>query len=449
MGSGKSGTLINILRHKFNQERRLLRTLILCPPIVIKNWKREWALHSKLDPKQVVLLTGTGQRRLKDFQSLSPERHVFVTNYESLLMAPLFKALRLWGPEVLVLDESHRCKERKTKRTQACIELAEHAKHRYLLTGSPILNSMMDLFAQFQILDNGRTFGNNFFAFRARYFRDKNAGMPKDRYFPNWVPYEGAQDEIRRLIAQKSMHVTKAECMDLPPLVRQVIQVGMSPEQTRLYQEMKRDFITFIESGGESQAVVATMAMTKAMRLQQIASGYAMTENQGEVSLGQTPRQEALKELLEELTPNHKVLVWAVWKENYEQIRKVCEALGVPYVEVHGEISAAQKFANVDRFNTDPSVRVFLGHPGSGGIGINLVAASYSIFYSRTFSLEHSLQAEARNYRGGSEIHAKVTRIDLVAENTIDELVSEKLANKIEVSDSILRDLSLALKNQE
>jgi SNF2 family DNA or RNA helicase len=454
MGTGKTGTLINILRARFNEKQKIMRTLILCPPIVIKNWKEEWKKHSTIDPCHIILLTGSGEKRARTFMeegytrdTHAPQGKIFVTNYEALLMDALFEQILAWKPEVLVLDESHKCKDAKSKRTKKAIQLSTLAKHRYLLSGTPVLNSPLDLFSQFVILDQGATFGKNFFAFRGRYFRDRNAGMPRDRYFPKWEVVPGALEDINQKIFVKGMRVEKKDCIDLPPMVYQTIKVPMEGEQARLYKEMKKDLITFLKD----KAVTATMAMTKAMRLMQIASGYAKTAEGEEISLGQTPKQVALKELLEELTPNHKVLVWAVWKENYAQIRQVCEELGVGYTEVHGDIPSGQKFANVDRFNTDSKCRVLIGHPGSGGIGINLVVASYSIFYSRNFSLEQSLQAEARNYRGGSleAGHEKITRIDLVCEGTIDELVSEKLAMKEEIGEKLLSDLSLELAKLE
>ncbi len=450
MGAGKTATAINTLRFKFNQSKRVMRTLILCPPIVIPNWRAEWLKNSKIEPGKIVLLTGPGSKRARLFEEKAwykgePVGTIFVTNYESLLMPELCALFHKWRPDVLVLDESHRCKDSKTKRTKAAIKLSDLASHKYLLSGSPVLNTPMDLFSQFRILDGGKTFGQNFFAFRATYFRDANSGMPRDRYFPKWELMAGALEAINAKIKPVSMRVLKTECLDLPPLIRQTISVGMTPAQAKIYEDMKRDFVAFM---GQDKTVVATLAITKALRLQQIASGFANTVEGQTVSIGSTPKMDALKELLAELTPAHKVLVWAVWKENYEQIRKVCEDLGLPFVEVHGDVAQGDKYKNVDAFNNDPKVRVLIGHPGSGGIGINLVAASYSIFYSRNFSLEHSLQAEARNHRGGSEIHEKITRIDLVCENTIDELVTEKLANKIEISDKVLRDLSLLLKQQ-
>lgn len=442
MGTGKTGTTINILRHKYEQRKRVLKTLILCPVIVVENWKAEFKKHSKIESKQIVLLQGAGVKRVAALkQGAENGAHIFVTNYEALLMKDLYEALLQWTPEALVLDESHKCKDPKAKRTKLATVLADTTQYRYILSGTPILNSPMDIFAQFRILDGGASFEKNFFHFRAKYFYDKNAGFrQKQNYFPDWQIRPQALDEINQKIFAKGLRVSKEECLDLPPLVRQTLSVDMAPEQARVYAVMKKDFVAYIND----KACVATLAITKALRLMQITSGFAKLEDGKEVHF-ETPKIAALKELLEQLTPNHKVLVWAVFKENYAQIRSVCEELGVAYTEVHGEISAAQKFKNVDSFNIETKVRVLIGHPGSGGIGINLVTASYSIFYSRTFSLEQSLQAEARNHRGGSEIHEKITRIDLVCKDTIDELVGKKLANKEEIGEKVLREISHSL----
>jgi SNF2 family DNA or RNA helicase len=451
MGTGKTGTTINIIRSKCNQARRMMRTLILCPPIVVKNWRKEFELHSKVRPDQILLLTGSGKYRLKRFRASVEEGSkpghglVVVTNYETLLMSEVFSAILTWQPEILVCDESHKCKDSKAKRTKLAIELSRVAKHRYLLTGTPVLNSPMDLFSQFLILDQGETFGKNFFMFRARYFRDKNSGMPRDRYFPDWQIRPGALEEINHAISASGMRVTKDECLDLPPLVRQTILVGMTPDQARMYREMKKDFIAFMND----KAVTATLAMTKALRLMQIASGYVKTVEGEEIALEDTPKMVALSELLSEITPSHKVLVWACWRKNYAEIRRVCDRLGLDTVEIHGDVNISTRDEAVERFNSDPRCRVFIGHPGAAGIGINLVAASYSIFYSRNFSLEQDLQAEARCYRSGSERHAKITRIDLACEGTIDEIVAKKLADKQQIGESVLRDLSLELTKTE
>ena len=110
-------------------------------------------------------------------------------------------------------------------------------------------------------------------------------------------------------------------------------------------------------------------------------------------------------------------------------------------MEVHGEVSQSQKDASVHLLNNDPETRVLIGHPRSGGIGVGLASASYSIFFSKGFSLAESLQAESRNHRSGSEIHKSITRIDLVTENTIDEIISEKLLEKNEISGTVLQSI--------
>ncbi len=435
-GTGKTATTIQLLRYKYAQAGRLLKTLVLVPPVVVENWKRELLKYSRITDKDILLLQGPGKKRVELLQSAEGMPKILVTNYESLLMPDLYKELQEYGLEGIVLDESHKIKNYKAKRTKAVVALCEGTRFRYILTGTPVLNSPEDLFAQFLALDQGRTFGKRFYAFQAEYFYNKNASMQgRANYFPDWRPKAGSLEKIGLKIAAKTMQAKKSECLDLPPLVKQTVYVSLSPEQRRLYDSMKEDFIAFVGSS----ACIAELAITKALRLQQIVSGYVKTEDGLERDIKDNPRQTALKELLEEITPGHKVLVWAVFKENYAQIRKVCEDVGVEYVEVHGEVSSKDRQINVDRFENDPKVRVFIGHPTSGGIGLNLVAASYMVFYSRNFSLESDIQAEARNYRSGSEQHAKITRIDIVAQETIDVLVTEALAKKEKMSETILK----------
>ncbi len=466
MGTGKSREQIELLRFHYSQSRRIMRTLILAPLIVVPNWRKEILAYSKIDPARVVLLDGTKQQRAKAWARAKAKfgsDFVAIVNYDKLVdnrlvgtrkvnQSEVLAWLREWGPEILILDESHRCKDIGAGRTKAVLQLSSratnpHIRKKYILSGTPILKNPIDLFSQFLILDDGATLGKEFWPFKLKYMEDKNAKWKgKSHYFPKWVLRDHAQQDIHKMIQAKMMRVLKEECMDLPPLVRERRYVGMAPEQARVYNEMKRDFIAFMNN----KASTASLALTKAQRLMQIASGYFQAEDGTKVKLKDTPKQGALRELLEELTPDHKVLVWAVYRENYEQIRSVCDELKISYTEIHGEITkkGARQEAE-DRLQNDPACRVLIGHPGSGGIGINLVAASYSIFYSRSFSLDESQQAEARNHRGGSEIHERITRIDLICENTIEELVVERVDEKDVTAEGTLSRLAEQLQAQE
>ena len=444
MGVGKSRTAIEILRRKYAKVGRLRKTLILAPKIVCPNWKNEFKMYSKVLQKDIVVLLGTGKKRVKEFLTAVGEdlqgNKIIVTNYESMQMEDLFALLRAWGVEILVCDESQRLKNHQSKRARAVVTIADHTQHNFILTGSPILNSAMDIFMQFRVLDRGETFGKNFFGFRAKYFHDANAQWAgKQSYFPKWEERQDTYDVLQGMIKKKAIRVLKKDCLDLPPFVRQRIEVGLSPEQAKAYREMYHDYVTFLEDNkGQPRAVVAEMAVVKALRLQQIVSGFVNDENGNPIRFKQVPRLDALAELLEDVVVDgkKKVIIWAVFRENYKMISEVCDKLGIKYTHITGDTK--DKEGSMKAFREDPDIGVCIANQGAGGVGINLVEAGYSIYYSKGFKLEDDLQSEARNYRGGSEIHESITRIDIVTPHTIDELTNDALANKLQVSEHIL-----------
>lgn len=440
VGTGKTCAAITTLRYKYAENKRLLPTLILCPIIVMENWKREILANSKIKPLQIITPQGPGKKRARIIseQTEDPNKIVII-NYESLLIEPVYEEIKRWGPEVLVCDESHYLKEMRSKRTKKAIFIADRCRYRYIMTGTPVLNTPMDLFAQFRVMDGGEAFGKSYTVFRAEYFYDRNVHMPPMKYFPDWKIKKDSINQFNQILNSSGMIVKKADCLDLPPLIKKPIYVELSKEQKRVYEELKKDLITFLND----KACTAPLAITKSLRLQQIVSGFVMGEDmEGKsevIDLKENPRAKVLEKLLVEYSEHHKLIIWAVFKNNYKTIREVCDKLKIPFVEVHGEIKTKDKFKNVDTFNQDPKCRVLIGHPNSGGVGINLVASSISIFYSRNFSLGQDIQAEARNYRGGSEIHESILRIDLIAKDTIDEVIQKALASKQAISDKLLK----------
>ena len=427
-GCGKTRTMIEILKHFSQTYGRIPRTLIFAPIVVVPQWKEEFAKFSPF-AHAVQCLVGPGKRRQKTFTTCGAR--IFVTNYEAVQMVGLYGLISAWKPEVLICDESQKVKNHKALRTKRIIPLAELTDHNFLLTGTPILNSQMDLFSQYRILDRGDTFGKNFFTFRLQYFYDKNSLMPRDRYFPNWMPKPSANALLSEKLAQTSIIVKKQECLDLPPLVKKEIPVELGPEQRRIYDDMKQDFVAYVNS----KAVVAQLAITKALRMAQIVSGFTRFEDGTEEVVPENPRIDALKELLELYADDHKIIVWAVFKRNYAAIAQVCKKLGLEYAMLTGETK--DKEANIEAFRKDPECRVMIANPGAGGIGINLVESSMAIYFSRSFSYGDDVQSEARNHRGGSEMHTKVTRFDLIARGTIDEAMYNAIKEKQNLANEI------------
>ncbi len=441
MGTGKSCTTIQIIRDKSKEEGRLCRTIIFAPLVVLRNWKKEFEMFSRIDQKSIHVLDGPVKNRIAFVNSQKGYSAILITNYDAIQDDAFLKSILDWHPEVLVCDESHYLKNYKSIRAKNIVKIADKCKHRYLLTGTPILNSMQDIFMQMRILDGGETFGSNFFAFRAKYFVDRNASWSgRASYFPKWEPRTEAYAELSAKLSDKMIRVTKKECLDLPDLIVQKMEVQLSDEQKRLYHEMQKEFITYIkeESKEQARAVVARLAVTKTLRLQQIVSGFVNTDDGSTVRIKNVPRLVALGELLETLTPGHKVIVWATFKENYKMIAELCQKLGIEYREIHGEQSGKEKQMAVNDFNNSPSVRVIVGNQGAGGVGVSLTASSYAIYYSRGYKWGEDTQSESRNHRRGSEIHDKITRINLVAPDTIDELIDTVLSNKADISERIL-----------
>jgi SNF2 family DNA or RNA helicase len=434
VGAGKTGTAINICRHWFAEHNDILRTLIISPPITLTNWRDEWLINSEIPKEKLIVLYGSEKERVALFEEHKSSKVLFITNYEALLMKDLYARLLAWQPQVVIADEGHKVKDHTSRRAKLLFPLGDNAYYRLLLTGTPILNSYMDLFSQFRFLDKGESFGKNFFAFRGKYFYDRNAGMPRGSYFPNWQPRPKISQELEEILSKKSKVVKKENCLTLPPLVRTALKAELSKEQRKAYEQMRKSFIAYIND----TAAIATIAIVKALRLQQIVSGFVKLDDGTIHRFKDNPRAEQLKELLSEMCPRNKVLIWAVFHENYETIRNICDELKLKYVEVTGEVSDKAKREAVNRFKTEEDCCVFISHPLSGGIGINLVEAKYAITYSRNFSLEQHIQAEGRNYRGGSNIHDKVTHYDLVTADTVDETVMESLNNKQAISDSVL-----------
>lgn len=455
MGTGKSGSAINILRHRYAEKGHIRKTLLLSPKITLQNWREEIQLFSKINDRDVVVLDQkSGAKKLTKFLrectdglGMLSRNRIVITNYEALQNENLYGALKSWNPEILVLDEAHRVRNHKAKRSKLCMHLADTAQHRYILTGTPILNSAQDIFQLYRILDSGKTFGPNFFAFRNRYFEDLNASWSaKPGYFPDFSERVETFGELHEKMYRwpdgraKASRVLKKDCLDLPPLVRTTYYVEMGTEQAKIYKEMKDEFLTFVErekEKGVPLAVVANLAITKALRLLQIISGFVKAEDGNEYEVKDSLRLSALEDLLEDATAgDQKVIVWATFKQNHRDIARLCEKMKLGYAMLNGETK--DKDAEMNKFRTDKNTRVIICNQQAAGVGVNLVEASTSIFYSRNFSLEQDLQAEARNYRGGSERHTSVNRIDLVVKDSIDSLVLEALASKQNLSDIIL-----------
>jgi SNF2 family DNA or RNA helicase len=442
MGTGKTGGAILLHRLRCIQAGVFLPTVVITPIVTITNWKNEYSLFSQFPEHRIKAITGSNSKsRLKKMGDLGED--ILIINYEALSSDEIRNKILDWGPTIVIVDEAHKIKSHDADRTKYVTQICDKAAYKIFMSGTPILNSIVDLYSPFRALDGGETFGKSRNVFLNTYMYDANARMktiPGVKYFPDWKPRPEKFDEITQKIYAKANRKLKSECLDLPPLVEVVEYVGWGVDQKKAYDEMKRDFLTFVKTKSQDTplAVVAELALTKALRLLQIASGFVVTEDKAVIEFNSVPRLDKLSDLLLDLTPNHKVIVWSAYVHNYRMIERLCRQHDIKYVMLTGEQSTGEKDESIASFQSDNSVRVIIANRRAGGIGINLTAASYSIVFSRNFSLEDEEQSKARNYRGGSEIHERIVKIDLAIENSIDDECLKALKSKQSLSTRII-----------
>lgn len=448
-GTGKTLTAINALRLFYKEQRRVLPTLILCPLIVVENWRREIEANAgQAFASRVQCLTGTAAQRRKQWaRAKALDKRVFITNIEAVNTSLWQEVLSRHSWFALVIDECHKFKSHESKRTERLIGVADRIPVKLLLTGTPVTKDAMDLWAQFRILRRGLV-DENFYAWREVFFEDINRGMPSNIYFPDWQLKQRTSETLKDIIKQNSMRVLKRSVMrHLPPLVNQNVYVELNAEQRKRYNEMESHFITYLNDA----AMTAETALTRLLRLQQLLAGLFKSET-GEEHNIESEKYRALEELLLDLccskqdflaldggvAQQNKVIVWTCFTHPYERIKAICTKLRLDYRLMIGGMNQAERQKGVDDFNTDPSVRVMIANPQAGGVGIGLQSANYAIYFAKSFNLEHYLQSAARNHRGGSEQHDCVTHIHILAKDTIDEDVSAALLRKTKTSEALI-----------
>lgn len=433
-GTGKTGTIARILAEDFNAHRRIRKTLIFAPLTVCKQWPTEIGKFTKIPESKVHALTDSGKKRAEKLAALIERKEpaIIVTNYESVQIKAFYELLLKYGFEILVCDESHRLKDSQAKRSKAIYPLCQGADRRFLLTGTPVPNSLLDLFGQYKALDP-TILGSGFWSFRSRYFYDRNAG--RQFSFPDWTPQAWAAKEIGEKLQATSLQVTRAECLDLPPLTLIPVPCEMSASQKKAYEDMKRDFVTEVKG----MIMSSEFEMVKTLRMQQILAGFVQPdENPKPVWMSDVPRLDALLENIEAIG-DQKQIIWTVFRPTYQRISEELTKRNIKHTFLTGEqTNDAQKQANKKLF-TEGDAQILIANPAAAGEGIDgLQIAKYAHFYMRGWSLLHYLQALARNYRGGSEAHDKVIHYHYYIKGTLDEVLAHALIYKENIQQKVL-----------
>ena len=439
-GTGKTKVIIDNAAYLYSQNK-ISALVVIAPNGVHRNWlDKEIPEHMPdwCPVKCVYYYSGMHKTHKEKFDSVISSEdclRVFSFNVEAFVSntaVALMNRILLSNNAMLVVDESSRIKRPGAKRTKTITKFSKQADYRRIMTGTPVTKGPEDVYSQFKFLDPNILGYDSFYSFKARYCI---MGGYENKQI---VSYQNVP-ELTKNIEGHSFRVLKKDCLDLPPKIYQRHYVEMSSKQKRLYDEMRKEFITELEG----ETIDAPEAITRLLRLQQIVCGWFPAED-GVVPIDdKNIRLQALLEILSDI--DSKVIIWARFKADLKAIER---ALGEMAVAYHGDVSNDQRAIAVERFQNDPKIRYFIGQPQSGGIGLTLTAANYAIYYSNSFDLEIRLQSEDRCHRIGTE--NRVTYIDIECRKTIDKKIITALRNKKNLADYINKDpVSLFLTEEE
>ncbi|WP_418527039.1 SNF2-related protein [Longicatena caecimuris] len=319
--------------------------------------------------------------------------------------------------DMVIIDELSSFKNHKSKRFQSLMKVRPKVKRIIGLTGTPSSNGLMDLWAEFKILDFGERLGRFITHYRNNYFiPDKRNGEIIYSYKP--MPY--AEDAIYRKISDITISMKSTDHLQMPELITSQYEVQLSEDEEQRYEELKADFILELPEG----EITAANAASLTGKLSQLANG-AIYDDEGNIVEFHDRKLDALEDIIE--SANGKPLLVAYWfKHDLQRIKKRFDVR---------EIKTSKDI--IDWNNGDIPVAVI--HPASAGHGLNLQAGgSTLIWFGLTWSLELYQQTNARLWRQGQSSGTVVIE-HIITKGTIDERVLKALSLK-EVSQNALID---------
>jgi SNF2 family DNA or RNA helicase len=392
-------------------------------------WRREIERHAGRLINVCVLEKGTTKEKVQIADGVMKmaaaigRPMAIVVNYETARLEPFasWSLGREW--DCVILDESHRCKSHNSQVSKYAAKLGRKAKRRLCLTGTPLAQSPLDLFGQFRFLDPG-LFGTSWHHFSNRYAIKGNA------YIPQQITGYKNQDELQQRFHLISYRCRASDVLDLPEVIHEERICELSPPARKAYRQLEEDLIADLGTG----VCVASNALVRLLRLQQITSGFLVEDQTDKLHRLDTGKQDLLAELLED-AGGEPFVVFCRFRADLAATREVCEKLGLCY----GELSGASKCGLTNQGEMCPNINVLGAQIQSGGLGIDLTRARYACYFSLGFSLCEYEQSLARLHRPGQK--RTVFYYHLLAENTVDRRVYAALRARKDVIEAVLEGM--------
>ena len=426
MGLGKSVITLTAIQSLMRDSFEVHRVLVIAPlRVATQTWPSELEKWEHLHDLTYAVAVGTeAERRYQ----LRRNVDIHIINRENIKWLIEDSGLP-FNYDMVVIDELSSFKSHQAKRFKALMKVRPTVKRIVGLTGTPSSNGLMDLWAEYKLLDMGERLGRFIGGYRGRFFTPDKRNQ---QIVFSYKPLPGAEEHIYRLVSDITISMKSTDYLKMPECAINEVPVMLSENETELYRTMKNDLILNMDDGD----VDAVNAAALAGKLSQMANGAVYDENGKTVHIHDR-KLDALEDLIE--AANGKPVLVAYWfKHDLERIEEKLHKLHIPF-------SKLDTSASITRWNNG-ELPVALVHPASAGHGLNLQSGgSTIIWFGLTWSLELYQQTNARLWRQGQTASTVVIH-HIITTSTIDRDIMAALRRKDRTQSALIAAVKANLK---
>lgn len=426
MGLGKTAITLTALYNLLFDYFEITRVLVIAPLRVARNtWPQEIEKWDHLKDIRYSVAVGTEKERLEAFQK---DADIYIINRENVQWMVDHVPFEF---DAIVVDELSSFKNWNSKRFKSLMKVRPRAKRVIGLTGTPSGNGLMDLFAEYKVLDMGQRLGRFITKYRLEYFRpDRMNGQVVYSY--RLLP--GAEKRIYDKISDITISMKAADHLKMPELINSEFPVYMDEDEQYIYDQMCEDLTAQLKEG----EVTAANAGVLSGKLCQMANGAVYTDD-GNVDRIHERKLDALEDIIESM--NGRPLLVAYWYKH--DLDRIEERLRMRKIE----FARLETDASIARWNRG-EILVALIHPASAGHGLNLQSGGSTLcWFGITWSLELYQQTVARLYRQGQTSNTVVVQ-HIITANTIDERIMKALQYKDKTQSALIDAVKANLKRR-
>lgn len=426
MGLGKTSITLTALNNLLFDSFEIHRVLVIAPLRVARDtWPAE---ADKWDHLQNLICSVAVGSEAERRAALMKPADIYIINRENVGWLIEDSGLP-FNFDTVVIDELSSFKNHQAKRFRSLMKVRPKVKRVIGLTGTPSSNGLMDLWAEFRLLDMGERLGRFISHYRLNYFMpDKRNGQVIFSY----KPLPGAEQKIYDKISDITISMKSTDYIKMPELISSEYTVSLSQDERNRYDEMKRDLVLQLPDGD----ITASNAAALSNKLCQMANGAIYTDTGNTITIHDR-KLDALEDIIE--ASNGKPILVAYWyKHDLSRIVERLEKLHIPF-------SRLDSAESIKKWNNG-KIPIALIHPASSGHGLNLQSGgSYIVWFGLTWSLELYQQTIARIWRQGQTSQTVVVQ-HIVTKGTIDERILKALSHKDNTQTSLIEAVKANLR---